>query len=184
MDLGCCFGQDLRLFAAHGAPTNRMYGVDINKEVWDLGYELFKDRDKMQAQFVEADIFDKGSPLVRMQEKCDIIIACQFFHLFSWNGQKEALSCCVRLSRIDSVVIGYQRGQDEAQVVQRSWGDMFIHDLQSFQQLWALVEEETGTRWSMRFSTVSLLEWGMEPEDIEWMPLGCNFIQFVCQRIS
>lgn len=184
LDLGCCFGQDLRLFAAHGAPTDSMYGIDINEELWNLGYELFRDREKMHAAFFKWDILDENLELVELIGKCDIVIACQFFHLFSLQDQKKALKRCVRLCSEHATLVGYQRGQLEPRNVQRPWGEMYIHNVFSLQKLWEAVSEETNTNWDVHCSVIEFSEWGMEPEDFEWMPRGCNFIKFVCQRLS
>ena len=45
LDLGCGFGQDLRLVATDGACPQNLYASDISKKLWDLSFELFNDRD-------------------------------------------------------------------------------------------------------------------------------------------
>ncbi|CZR57363.1 uncharacterized protein PAC_07252 [Phialocephala subalpina] len=46
LDIGCCFGQDIRMYAFRGAPTQNLYGVDLYPEFLGLGYELFNDTDR------------------------------------------------------------------------------------------------------------------------------------------
>lgn len=56
LDVGCCLGQDLRKLMSDGAPSSQaMYGIDIEPAFFDLGYELFRDKEKMQATFLSAD---------------------------------------------------------------------------------------------------------------------------------
>ena len=46
-----------------------LYVSDINKELWDLGFEMFKDRDKMVAKFIQADILDTGPGLGQLKSQ-------------------------------------------------------------------------------------------------------------------
>ena len=182
LDLGCGFGQDLRLLAADGAPPQNMYASDISRELWQLGFELFRDREKMCAEFIHADIFEPGSGLGRLSGQMDIVIVGQFLHLFDWAQQVLAMRKIVELSRSGSVLVGYQRGQVRAQAVTRPWGQMFLHDVESFRRIWCQVEAETGSRWDLEAEMVDLREWGMEEEDLEWMPPGQRGINFVGTR--
>ena len=52
LDLGCCFGQDLRRLVADGGSMDNMYASDLNRELWDIGFDLFRDRDRMKARFI------------------------------------------------------------------------------------------------------------------------------------
>lgn len=56
--------QDLRLLAADGALPHNMYASDISRELWQLGFELFRDREK---------IFDPGSGLGRLSGQMNIV---------------------------------------------------------------------------------------------------------------
>lgn len=67
------------------APSENMYASDLHSKLWEIGCDLFRDRDAMKARFVQADIFEPDSPLRDLDGKIDIIIACQFLHLFSWK---------------------------------------------------------------------------------------------------
>jgi SAM-dependent methyltransferase len=93
LDLGCCFGQELRqlvsisrpkrfpfpgyllhgfgsqsdghffLQAYEGAPQENLYGADLVIDFMKLGYELFLDKEKLKIEFLTADIFDDNSKL-------------------------------------------------------------------------------------------------------------------------
>ena len=182
LDMGCCFGQDLRLLASNQVPTDKMYATDVNKELWDLGFELFKDREKMHATFIQADVFDLHSNLARLDGCVDIILACQFLHLFDWESQLTAMKRIVRLSRPGCIVVGYQRGQVQAQECVRPWGTMYLHNIETFSDIWEQLGQETDTRWTINASLVDLQDWGMEPEDTAWMPEGQKGLNFVAIR--
>ncbi len=182
LDLGCSMGQDLRRLTADGAPSENMYASDLHPQLWDIGYDLFRDRDTMKAHFIEADIFDSNSPLQTLHGKIDIIIACQFLHLFSWKGQLDALKKVVEMSRPGACLIGYQIGRENPLEVQRPWGVMYYHDVDSFNKLWREVARETDTNWKLEAELVSLTQWGMEKEDFEWMSADSRGLNFVVTR--
>ena len=182
LDLGCALGQDLRRLAADGAPSENMYASDLRPELWEIGYDLFRDRDTMKARFIQADIFDSNTPLRDLNGKMDIIFACQFLHLFSWKKQFEALKKIVDMSRLGTCLVGYQVGRVDPVELQRPWGVLFYHDVDSFNELWRQVAEETGTRWAVDASLVDLSQWGAEKEDYEWMSADSRGLNFVVTR--
>jgi ubiquinone/menaquinone biosynthesis C-methylase UbiE len=178
LDLGCCFGQELRQLAADGAPTNNMYASDLHSELWEIGYDLYRDRDTMKAQFIQADILDENSRLNDLTRKIDVFIICQLLHLFSWEDQIKACKTMVKMSKPGSIIIGYQLGQTDFQSHKTPWGMMCFHNAKTFRQMWGLVAEETNTSWDVEIEEAHLRDWGMEPEDSAWMGptiLALNF---------
>ena len=184
LDLGCCFGQDLRLLAAEGGSSGQMYASDINSELWNLGFDLFKDRDRMLATFIQADILDPDSGLKQLRGMVDVLIANQFLHLFDWEQQVLAIKRIVELSKPGTLVVGYQRAQIPPRQFARPWGNMYFHDQDSFERIWRMVGVATESVWEVEATIVDLREWGMEQEDIEWMPEGKKGINFAVRRIS
>lgn len=182
LDLGCCFGQDLRRLVADGGSMDNMYASDLSRELWDIGFDLFRDRDRMKARFIQADIFDQNSELVDFKGRFDIILVCQFLHLFSLQQQLEAIKKIIGFSKAGTVLIGYQIGRVEAIEESRPWGIMFYHNVQSFQAMWRQAERDTETSWDVDVTIVDLHLWGMEKEDFTWMAPGSRGLNFTVTR--
>ncbi|KXG52194.1 uncharacterized protein PGRI_084780 [Penicillium griseofulvum] len=187
LDLGCGLGQDLRLLAAHGVSTEHMWALDIEAHLWGLGYHLFRDEGRMQATFIHADFQE-----ISIQEDSrftalrgvDLVLASQFLHLFDWEGQIAASTKIVGLSKPGTIVAGFQQGRERARAYIRPWGMMFYHNRESFLHMWDIVQQGTGTRWTIDVSVVALQDWGMQNEDLEWMPEDRMGINFVIKRES
>jgi len=58
LDLGCCLAQDLRKLVADGAPSQHLYGLDIEERFIDLSYDLFRDHATLRSRFVVADLLN------------------------------------------------------------------------------------------------------------------------------
>jgi hypothetical protein len=109
-----------------------------------VGYELFKDQDRLQTTFIEADIFDDTSKLMELEGKINIIYAGAFFHLFGLEEQKRIATRVVQLlvSQPGSMVCGQQSGNEKPGEYGRK-GDTsrrtsFRHSSQSWKGLWEL----------------------------------------------
>ena len=56
----------------------------------ELGYQLFRDRDKLQATFVSGDVLapsasPEGAELITLEGKMDVVFASSFLHVWDWN---------------------------------------------------------------------------------------------------
>ena len=153
LDLGCCFGQDLRRLVYDGAPAESLYGADLRLEFMNLGYDLFLDKDSFKARFIEADIFDQGSGLKQLDGKVDMIVSSAFFHLFDLEEQKTVARRIIRLlkPKKDSLLVGRQMGSEVAGRRERRSSPnkyMFRHNPESWSMLWKEIGE-TGTKWEV-----------------------------------
>jgi len=146
LDMACCFGQTIRRLAYDGAPSDNMYGSDLQPEFFELGYKLFNDRNKLRAKFLSADIFDPASALSSLSGKVDIVYAGSFFHLWGLEKQKQVSKIVVRLLRPEpgSLILGRQMGAENAEEGDSPTGTMFRHNVESFKQLWKEIGDELG----------------------------------------
>ncbi|KAK5657240.1 hypothetical protein OQA88_3299 [Cercophora sp. LCS_1] len=155
LDLGCCLGQELRQLALDGAPTANTFGSDLYGGFFDVGYDLFRDRDRLETTFVAADAFDDNSSLAALAGTMDMIYTGAFFHLWSLEEQERAVTRVISLlrPRPGSLVIGRQSGSAEAGPFSRA-GDTsgrthFRHNAETWKELWDRVGEATGTKWTV-----------------------------------
>ncbi|OCK76005.1 hypothetical protein K432DRAFT_437269 [Lepidopterella palustris CBS 459.81] len=191
LDLGCGLGQDLRRLAASGA--TKLYAVDVRPEIWELGLELFGDKEKPVAKFLWSDAWMNrfAEPMLgnlgvldEVRSSVDVIIVCQFIDLFHWPDQLSIGKTIVELSKVGTQVVGYTRGTVTEEVGeyfdQDSLTSRMFHDYVSFRTLWWDIGQSTGTKWKVEADLVELSEWGFEPEDINWMkgptPKGFSFV--------
>ena len=185
MDIGCFLGHDLRRLAFDGAPSTNLYGVDIVNH-WDLGYDLFRDRDHFAAHFIKADILSDDPELVILQGQIDIISIMHMLHQWGWDDQIAAAKKICSFTRTGSIVVGSQIGNQKAQEValQQILVPQWRHNPVSFQRFWDQVGVETGTRWRSQALLHSFEEKGWESKDKEWMEDGACVMDFVVTRIE
>lgn len=90
LDAGYCRGQDLRKLIKDGAPSSAaVYGLYVEPAIFDLGYELFRDKEKMHATCIAADLTSSSVPNIdRMRSSINVISAQSLFHLFTMKDQK------------------------------------------------------------------------------------------------
>lgn len=152
IDLGCCFGQDMRQLIVDGVPSTQLIGVDIAAPLLELGYELFKDRDTLKSQFFIADVFAGGTAWNVLEEKkADIIHCSAFLHLFPLPQQTVAATNISRLVRPNGIIVGRQAGSIKPGEYRgtKEEGTTFRHDVGSFQQMWDEVGLATDTEWKV-----------------------------------
>ncbi|KAH9928839.1 uncharacterized protein B0H18DRAFT_1094050 [Fomitopsis serialis] len=59
MDVGCCFGNDIRKAVEDGFPAKNCIGTDLQGEFWHLGYRLFKDSPEgFPVPFLQGDVLN------------------------------------------------------------------------------------------------------------------------------
>ncbi|KAK0341756.1 hypothetical protein LTR02_017117 [Friedmanniomyces endolithicus] len=76
LDLGCCFGQDLRRLVFDGAPASNLTGVELEQGFLDLGYELLLDRGRFRVPLIAGDFFE---PIPGLEKGSFDMIHAAFF---------------------------------------------------------------------------------------------------------
>ncbi|KAL8797002.1 MAG: hypothetical protein Q9195_000773 [Heterodermia aff. obscurata] len=139
---------DLRRLALDGAPTDKMYASDIVPNFWDIGFDLFQDHASMKARFVQADLLDEWSALRQLEGIIEIVYVGSVLHLFGWERQLQAGKQIARLSKVGTMVFGYQIGAaapDEIVPTWRGSKSMYSQSEETFRQLWEQAAQKTGT---------------------------------------
>ncbi|KAG9734020.1 hypothetical protein E4T50_07201 [Aureobasidium sp. EXF-12298] len=185
LDLGCCFGQDIRRLVADGVPDEALIGSDLHQGFLDLGYDLFKDKETLRTKFIAADVFEAQSKLTPLEGNIDILHTSSFFHLFGYEGQKKVARRVVQLlkPKKDSLLVGRQVGNIKAHEEESSAsgsGNMFLHNVESWKQMWKEIGEETGTQWKVE---ATLEEWSLPREKASWHREGTKRIFFSVRRL-
>jgi SAM-dependent methyltransferase len=158
LDVGCCFGQDIRKLLYDGVPSStNMYGIDIEPAFFQLGYDLFRDRNTLEATFLEADLIKSQHPLPSLEPilgKIDIISAQSLFHLFNLDDQKTVARHLISLTKPGNgaMIAGRQVGCRHAQEGSGLTAEtrVFAHNVESWTQLWEEVGQQTGSRWEVQ----------------------------------
>ncbi|KAL2821796.1 hypothetical protein BDW59DRAFT_181090 [Aspergillus cavernicola] len=167
LDLGCCFGQDIRKLVHDGAPSENLIGVDTEPRFLDLGYQLFKDKDSLKAHFLTGDVLADNF-LTEWRGKVDIIFLGSFLHLFSFE-QQEAI--VVQLSKLlrgeNSLVFGRHlatTGKGGSLKENACGWSLYHHSEETIRQLWET--DETG-KWEV---TSELISYASESWDngVKW----------------
>ena len=162
---------------------DNMYATDLASEFWELGYELFRDRDKMKATFFTADIMNAQTGFKDLHGSVDIILANRFLHLFVWEDQVKAIKALVSMSKPGSWIVGQQTGIESGIEIgekgsKTNW-PKFFHNVDTFERIWRQVGQETQTTWVVEASAT-------DPGDLvqAMSPTGSGFhiLKFLVSR--
>ena len=167
LDVGCCFGQDLRQLVQDGVPSQRLIGLDIVGPLMETGHDFFLDREKLQSRFVVADVF-KGAaqgPVWTDLEKrgVDVLHCSAFFHLFTLAEQISVAKNIAKLAKKGGVIVGRQVGSVKPEDFpgMKEGCPCYRHDVETFDAMWRQVGEATQTRWEVR-GTMDMV--GIDPQ--------------------
>ncbi|KAJ6579938.1 hypothetical protein DFH09DRAFT_1444198 [Mycena vulgaris] len=164
LDIGCCFGNDLRKIASDGFPLENMIGSDLH--FWDLGHELFGSTPaSFPVAFVAGDAFDAhflAPPTVEPQSepafvapeidlrtvkslntlraRLSAIHSASLSHLFSEAQQLELARRLAGLlfPRSGSMIFGCHGAHPtKGYTLSAAGKHMFCHSPESWAEMWA-----------------------------------------------
>lgn len=156
IDIGCCVGQDIRQLVADGAPSENLYGAELEAPFIDLGYDLFLDRDIPKTHFVQADILkldEADSPLAPLMGTFEFVHLGMVLHVFDWDKQRTVLENCVKLLKPQAgvLIVGRAVGDLKGTTEGAVWsGQSFRHSDGTFKKLWGEVSEKMGVKFDCR----------------------------------
>ena len=185
LDVGTGFGQELRRLAADGAPGGNMHAIDLSSDFWELGYVLFRDRERLEAKLIIANVLaadDGDAELTALKGKVDVIHTGSFFHLFDWSEQAVALNRLVDLTHVGSLLVGHQTGREPAKSTLIGGEPRFYHDEESWRKMWNEVGEATGTTWDLEVEVGEHDLLGLKQDDFVWMGPFARALRFVATR--
>lgn len=186
LDLGCCFGQDIRRLVYDGAPSDRCYGSDLRLDFMELGYDLFLDRETLKTKFIPSDVFDPDADIKELDGQVDMLHAASFFHLFGLDQQKTVARRVVKLLKPqkDSLLVGRQVGNVKAGESPHGTtprGNMYRHNIESWTKMWKEVGQETDTEWEVK---AELTAWpGIPGGGGPGLQEGTRRLQFAVRRV-
>ena len=194
IDCGCMIAPDLRQLAYEGAPTNKMFGFDIEPRFFDIGYDFYNDRSTFQGTLLEADIFKSQSPLKDLEGQIDIIWCAKFMHLFNRSTQ---IAVAVRLIRLlkpgpgtmfvgsqNGYVVDYEVPLPNERFHSQAKG-FWLGSKEGMEKLWKEISDETGTKWEVDVRLLDLRTLGMHQDDgSEYKRRTGYNLQWTCTRID
>ncbi|KAF2231473.1 hypothetical protein EV356DRAFT_506853 [Viridothelium virens] len=194
VDCGCMIAPDLRQLAYEGAPSNKMYGFDVEPRFFDLSFDFYNDRSSFQGKLLEADIFKSQSPLKDLEGQMDIIWCAKFMHLFNRDTQIAVAARLIKLLKPapGTMFVGSQNGFPVDYEVPLSTGGQYsrvkgfwLGSKEGMEKLWKEVSDETGTKWEVDVRLLDLRTLGMHQDDgsEDKRRTGYN-LQWTCTRVD
>ena len=185
LDLGCCFGQDIRKLYIDGVQAKQLVGLDLVPEFNELSYELFRDADKFTFEFHALDIMDDTANWESLENRFDVLHMTSFLHIWNWEGQVKAASRVTSFTKPGSVLIGSGLGSQVGGEFPNleGTGTNFRQSEETFRQFWVEVGDKTKTKWdvSTAFKMMDATRINMNQA---WAESTMGILMFEVTRIS
>lgn len=170
LDIGPGLGQDIRKLIYDGVPAASIVGLELDRGLLKLGFDLFRDRQSLNVPFVIGDLLvfggkstdtnlesatNSSSPNVdgtpNLRSKFTFINASSLLHLFPLPLQHRLVQAMIELllPQPGSRILGWQLGNPTPM----DYFDMtnftlqYRHSEDSFREFWADMGRDTGTSW-------------------------------------
>ena len=197
LDVGCCFGQKLH-YLHHEAevPTKQLYAFDLEPAFKELGFELFRDRNRFGERIVAGNVLAPLSgalnaavrALLGMERGCDVFCLTQVLHCWDWDDMLTAatnvvMSFCRPAPGV--IVVGDQMGSVNpgSYAMPTAQGRHYRHDVETFRRFWGMVAERTGSKWEVEAgSSGSVAIRNNEKQG--WMDDTMRILWFCCVRVG
>lgn len=195
VDVGCGLGQELRYYVVNERiESTQLCGFDLEQGLIDIGYELFRDRDRFKADLFAADLLGPWDPqprLAALRGTADLVQVSQVLHVFDWDEMMVAAKRMVALGRAvpRTLIAGTQIGSRNAGsygMPRRNvgTGKHYRHNSESMATFWAQVGKETDSQWAVECAEI--YSPAVEQNKNAWWakadPGGC-MISFCAQRL-
>jgi len=129
VDIGCCFGTDLRQLLLDGASLYNITALDQFSQFWKAGLDLFEDTKRMsplarsniflEASFLADDIFKRLYSFLGhdAQETYDCVYMGSVLHLLNEQDIERALEVAAKLLKSGGVYFGQNVGRSQPGVL-------------------------------------------------------------------
>ncbi|KAF2230653.1 hypothetical protein EV356DRAFT_536248 [Viridothelium virens] len=199
LDIGCFIGQDLRHLVFHdGVRPSQLRGLDLVPEFWDVGYELFRDRDRDFGQVVKTsggDVLDlrsmkEGAALEGVEGGVvDFIYVSQVLHQFDVERGVVAAKNIVGLtrgpgSRIVGAQVGAVVGRESKGYGAVAGPQPWVHDEESWKRMWERVGREMGIELEVETRMKAWREYGVDPSVTSYMGDDTQILEFDVKRLT
>ncbi|KAL5002626.1 hypothetical protein BDV10DRAFT_181346 [Aspergillus recurvatus] len=171
LDAGCCVEQEIRFLAHEHIASRQLYGLDMDKAFIDLGYQLFRDKDRLEATSTCGNLTkdDDSKALTQtLGGKIDIVFASSLLHL--WNSETQ-LKATTRLVAGDYPLTGFNDGTQHR------------HKLESLKGLWHDIGQVTHTEWKVD-ALLEIDDAVRQNMDASWGDLNMRVIWWSATRIE
>ncbi|KIX03758.1 uncharacterized protein Z518_07311 [Rhinocladiella mackenziei CBS 650.93] len=159
LDVGCGLGQELRyLIVNHAISPSQLYGFDLEPGLINLGYELFRDRDRAGAMTLfAADLIGDANPeLDGIKGRMDLIQVSQVLHIYDYDDMFEAAKRLIALVKPQSgsMIAGNQVGSLNAGSYELKsefapTGFHYRHNIKSMEDFWNKLGQATDSEWKV-----------------------------------
>ncbi|KAI0788412.1 hypothetical protein C8Q74DRAFT_1367139 [Fomes fomentarius] len=189
LDLGCCFGNDVRKAVLDGVPVENIVASDIDPGFWELGHELFRTTPtSFPVRFLPGSIFDTTFLTLFPPLSTSLIPPSSLLESLSASSQQQQLARLLAglLSPLPgSMLFGVQGGRP----VKGPWGPgvdlkMHSHSPESWREMWEEIFAEVGCKveveGTLRREVGGETFFGMWPENEE----GYYVLEWSVTRVS
>lgn len=185
--MGCGVGQELRQLASDGVKSENLYATDIHGDFWDIGYDLFRDRDALNSLFIPSDIIDHDAAIWQLEGRVNIIWAGSFLHLLDWNHQLIAVTHMIKLLKIgpDGLILGKLMGNAKPGEYQSGPNTVYRHDAASFKKMFhEASDKRVGEHWQTSVKAVPFFDDMKVKKHEGTEPEGTVQILFAARRLA
>ena len=143
LDIGCCFGTDVRYCINLGCDPRQVLGVDISNDFIELGFDYFGDRKTLENRFIVMNVLENdGKKFIDAALKMndnklfDIIQIAAVYHLLTEREGEVMMKLAVSLvNKSNGIIFGTALGCKTEGPSYRKEKLRYLHSEQSFEKL-------------------------------------------------
>lgn len=144
----------LRKLLFDGVPSSTaLYDLDIVPALFNVGYELFRDQEKLHATFIVEGLLEPAKTLPSLDAKIDMISALNPLYLIRLEEQKRVACRLLGSTKqvSSSTILGRQIGVPVAGQYHGFTKDttVYVRNVKTFQRFWEDVAVATGSTWTV-----------------------------------